>query len=150
MPRAVKKAAPLGAPDVATGSVASRDNDDQQRSRSGSRSGFEEEWDRMEVDQAGGSGGHRPHKSRRSRRLKKSTQRRTLPSTSSDERAVDQAAGSQGSGVSRCSRPTCWDVKPLIPIPPIQPRRDVMKELMHGGSTTRLTSRRPHMDATQE
>ncbi len=41
-PRAAKKVAPLGAPGVATGSIASRDDDDQ---RSGSRSGFEEERD---------------------------------------------------------------------------------------------------------
>ncbi len=48
-PRAAKKAAPLGAPRVSTGSVASRD-DDQQRSRSSSRSGLEDEQEQMEVD----------------------------------------------------------------------------------------------------
>ncbi len=67
---------------------------------------------------------------------------------SGDERVVDQATGSdQGSGVSKRSRPTRWDVKPLIPI---QPRRDVMKELRHGGSTSGLTSRRPHTNEELE
>ncbi len=70
---------------------------------------------------------------------------------SNDEWVVDQAAGSeQGSGVSKCSRPTHWDVKPLIPIPPIQPRRDVTKELKRGGPTTGLTSHRPRTDEVQE
>ncbi len=54
-PRAAKKAAPLSALGVATGSVASRDDDDRCRSRSSSRSGFEEEQDQMEVDEPSGS-----------------------------------------------------------------------------------------------
>ncbi len=136
------------------GSVTSRDDNRQrerERERSGSRSGFDEEWDRMEVDEVGGSSRHKSHKSRRTRRLKKSTQQRRSLSTSSDERVVDQATGSeQGSGVSRRSRPTRWDVKALIPIPPILPRCDVMKELRSGGPTAGLTSRRPQTNAMQE
>ncbi len=45
---------PLSAPGVATGSVTSRDDEDR---RTDYRSGFEEEWERMDVDQAGGSSG---------------------------------------------------------------------------------------------
>ncbi len=60
---------------------------------------------------------------------------------SSNERMADQTVGSdQGSGMSKHSKLTHWDVKPMIPIPFIQPRRDVTKELRPGGSTSRLTS----------
>ncbi len=106
----------------------------------------------MEVDDAGEGSRYKSHRPRRSRRSsRKSTQKRRSPSTSSDEWKVDQATGSeQGSRVRKHSRPTCWDVKPLIPIPPIQPRRDVMKELKKGGWVTGLTSHRPHTDEAQE
>ncbi len=70
---------------------------------------------------------------------------------SSDEQVVDQAMGTdQGSGVSKRSRPIHWDVKPLIPILPIQPRRAVTKELRRGGSTSGLTSRRPQTNEELE
>ncbi len=56
----------------------------------------------------------------------------------------------QGSSMRKCSRPTHWDVKPLIPIPLIQPRRDMTKELRCGGSTSGLTSRRPQTNEELE
>ncbi len=92
----------------------------------------------MQVDKPSGSHRHKSHKPRRSRRSSgKLTQWRRSPSRSGDERVADQAEGSdQGSIVSKRSRPTWWDMKPLIPIPPIQPRRDVTKELRCGGSHT--------------
>ncbi len=56
-PRAAKKTMPLSAPGVATSSITSRaDESDSQLRRSDSRSGFEDEWDRMEDDRSGGSG----------------------------------------------------------------------------------------------
>ncbi len=56
----------------------------------------------------------------------------------------------QGSQESKRSRLSCWDIKPSIPIPLIQLRRDVMKELKMGGLTTGLTSQQPQVDETQE
>ncbi len=64
-PRAAKKAAPLGAPGVATGSVTSRDDDDRRRSGSRSGSEFGDEW--MDVDRLTGSRMSRKHQTRRSR-----------------------------------------------------------------------------------
>ncbi len=146
-PRAAKKMTHLSAPGAAMGSVTSRDDEDH---RTDYRSGFEDEWERMDVNQVGRSSGQKSHKTRRSRRLRKSTQRRS-PSASSEERMVDQAAASeQGSEGSRHSRPTCWDVKPLIPIPMVQPRRDVTKELKSGGPTAELTCRQPQANEAQE
>ncbi len=64
-PRAKKQPTPLGAPGVATGSVTSREADDQWRSRSRSRNGTEDE--RMDVDEPRGSHDYRMHQPRRSR-----------------------------------------------------------------------------------
>ncbi len=60
-PRAAKKAAPLGAPGVATGSVTSRDGDN--RCRSMSRSGSEYEEEPMDVDRPTGNRTPRKHQS---------------------------------------------------------------------------------------
>ncbi len=73
-PRAAKKATPLSAPGVTTGSVTGQDDKDW---RSDSRSGFKDEREIMDVDQAGRSSGQKSHKMRRSRRLRKLTQRRS-------------------------------------------------------------------------
>ncbi len=70
---------------------------------------------------------------------------------SSDDQAMDQGAASdQGSQESRRSRPSCWDVKPSIPIPLIQPRCDTTKELKKGGPTAGVTSRQLQVDEMQE
>ncbi len=102
----MKRTTPLSTPGVATCSMTSRDDDDQ-RSRSGSRSGFEDDWDRMDVDEVGGSSRQKLHKMRSSRRSRKLTQRRS-PSTSSKEWMVDQAAVSeQGTkGADALDQPT--------------------------------------------
>ncbi len=70
---------------------------------------------------------------------------------SGEDQAMDQGAASdQGSQESKRSQLSCWDIKPSIPIPLIQPRHDVIKELKIGGPTTGLTSRQPQVDETQE
>ncbi len=64
---------------------------------------------------------------------------------------MDQGAVSdQGSEESKHSQPSRWDVKPSIPIPMVQPRCDVMKELKVGGPSAGLTSRQPQVDEMQE
>ncbi len=64
---------------------------------------------------------------------------------------MDQGAISeQGSEESKRSQLTRWDVKPLIPIPLVQLRCDVMKELKIGGLVAGLTSRQPQVDEMQE
>ncbi len=45
--------------------------------------------------------------------------------------------------MSRRSRPTRWDVKPLTLIPFVQPRRDVMMEMRPGGLSSGLTVHQP-------
>ncbi len=70
---------------------------------------------------------------------------------SSEDRTMDQGAISeQGSEESKHYRLTRWDVKPSIPIPLVQPRCNMMKELKIGGLTAGLTSRQPQVDEMQE
>ncbi len=70
---------------------------------------------------------------------------------SSEDRMMDQGAVSeQGSEESKRSRPTRWDVKPSIPIPLVQPRCDMMKELKSGGLTAGLTCHQTQANEMQE
>ncbi len=70
---------------------------------------------------------------------------------SSEDRMMDQGAVSdQGSKGSKWTRPSHWDVKPSIPIPLIQLRCDVMKELKVGGPSAGLTSHQLQVDEAQE
>ncbi len=138
---------PLSAPGVATGSMTGQDDEDW---RSDYRSGFEDERERMDVNQVGRSSRQKSHKTKRSRRLRKSTQRRSL-SMSSENWMIDQAPVSeQGSEGSRCSRLTCWDVKPSIPILMVQLRCDVTKELKSGRLTAGFTCHQPQVNEAQE
>ncbi len=54
----------------------------------------------------------------------------------------------KGSGASRHSKPTRWDMRPLIPL--IQPRRDVTREMRPGGSASRLTAHQPIPNAEMD
>ncbi len=93
---------------------------------------------------------HKTHQTRRSSQTSKgpSHQQRSL-SSSSDERKTDQAVGSdKGSIASKCSKPTHWDVRPLIPL--MQPRCDVTMEMRPGGSVSGLAAHQPILNAERE
>ncbi len=64
---------------------------------------------------------------------------------------MDQSAVlEQGSEGSKRTRPTHGDVKPALPIPLIQPRRDITKELEVRGLSTGLTSWQPQVNLDEE
>ncbi len=163
-PRVKKQ--PLGAPGVAKGSVASQDDKGRGRSRSASRDrdsrkedkdsckedkdSRKDEPEEMDVNGVSKHSKTKTHRSRKTRRSsKKSRQRRRSPSMSADDRGASPAVSSDR-GRLRCSRSTRWDVPPMIPIPLVEPRRDLTRELEKGRSAGGLVSRRPEMDPEQE